>query len=112
MPHIHVNASGPISAQQEQMLVTEIGEAISLLPGMKPAYLMIHLDENCHLYFGGTGDCAFVEVDRFGKIPEDASRRLTARLSEIIEKILTISRDRIYVKYAESPYWGCHGNNL
>ena len=112
MPHIHVNVTCPVSPQQEQLLVREIGEAISLLPGMKSNYLMIHLDADCRLYFGGTGNCAFLEVDRFGKLPPEACGDLTARLSSIVEDILSISKDRTYVKYVECPYWGCHGANF
>lgn len=112
MPHIQVNVTCSIDPEQEQTLVQEIGEAISLLPGMKAEYLMIRLESDCHLYFGGTGNCAFLEIDRFGAIPKDASDALTARLSEIVETVLGISRDRTYLKYTENPYWGCHGHNF
>lgn len=112
MPHIHVNATCPISKEQEAVLVKEIGNAVSLLPGMKAEYLMIRLEDNCRLFFGGKGACAFVEIDRFGAIPEDASQALTAQLSEIVEQTLGISKDRTYLKYTENPYWGCHGRNL
>ena len=43
MPHIQVNATCPIDREQEQQLITQIGDAISLLPGMKAEYLMIRL---------------------------------------------------------------------
>ena len=112
MPHIQVNATCPITEEQEAKLVQQIGDSISLLPGMKAEYLMIRLEPQCHLYFGGTDDCAFIEVDRFGAIPADASQQLTAKLSEIIETVLGISKDRTYVMYTEHPYWGCHGHNF
>ena len=112
MPHIQVNATCPIDKAQEKALVDQLGDAISLLPGMKKDYLMIRLEDQCRLFFGGTGDCAFVEIDRFGTIPEDASQALTARISDIVEQVLGISRDRTYLKYTENPYWGCHGHNL
>ena len=81
MPHIQVNATCPIDREQEQQLIAQIGDAISLLPGMKAEYLMIRLEDDCRLFFGGTGSCAFVEIDRFGRIPEEASQALTERLS-------------------------------
>lgn len=112
MPFIRVNVAMPVSREQEQALVRDIGDAISLIPGMKAAYLMIQILDDSRLFFGGTGDCALLEVDRFGSIPAEASQKLTARLSEIVEQILGISRDRTYVKYVECPYWGCHGANF
>ena len=112
MPHIQVNATCPIDREQEQQLIAQIGDAISLLPGMKAEYLMIRLEDDCRLFFGGIGSCAFVEIDRFGPIPEEASRALTERLSEILESVLGISRDRMYLKYTENQYWGCHGHNF
>lgn len=112
MPHIQVNATCSISQTQERTLLEQLGDAISLIPGMKADYLMIRLEENCRLFFGGTGECALIEIDRFGRIPEDASQALTARISEIVEQALGISKDRMYLKYTESPCWGCHGHNL
>ena len=53
-----------------------------------------------------------MEIDRFGTIPEEASRAMTARISQIVEETLGISQDRMYLKYTENPYWGCHGHNL
>ena len=103
MPHIQVNATCPIDREQEQQLIAQIGDAISLLPGMKAEYLMIRLEDDCRLFFGGTGSCAFVE---------EASQALTKRLSDILERVLDISRDRMYLKYTENPYWGCHGHNF
>lgn len=112
MPHIQINATCDIDRFQERRLIQQLGEAISIFPGMKPEYLMIRLEGNCRLFFGGTGECAFVEIDRFGTIPEDASRAMTARISQIVEETLGISQDRMYLKYTENPYWGCHGHNL
>ena len=51
MPHIQVNATCPIDREQEQQLITQIGDAISLLPGMKAEYLMIRLEDDCRLFF-------------------------------------------------------------
>lgn len=112
MPHIQINATCAITPVQERTLVDQLGAAISLLPGMKADYLMVRLEDNCRLFFGGSSDCVFVEIDRFGTIPEEASRAMTARISQIIEETLGISRDRTYLKYTENPYWGCHGHNL
>lgn len=53
MPHIQVNATCPIDREQEQQLITQIGDAISLLPGMKAEYLMIRLEDDCRLFFRG-----------------------------------------------------------
>ena len=47
MPHIHINATCDIDRSQERKLIQQLGEAISLFPGMKPDYLMIRLEGNC-----------------------------------------------------------------
>ena len=112
MPHIHINATCDIDRSQERKLIQQLGEAISLFPGMKPEYLMIRLEGNCRLFFGGAVECAFVEIDRFGAISEEASRAMTAHVSQIVEETLGISQERTYLKYTENPYWGCHGHNL
>ena len=51
MPHIQVNATCSISQTQERTLLEQLGDAISLIPGMKADYLMIRLEENCRLFF-------------------------------------------------------------
>ena len=112
MPCIKVSTTAAINADQEKKLVAEIGEAIKIVKPMQPAYLMIKLEPEAHLTFGGTGDCAFVEVDRYGEIPADEADALTERVSKIIADTLGIVNDRTYVRYIWAPFWGCHGHNF
>lgn len=44
MPYIHTKVSNEISPEQEKSLKTQLGEAISLLPGKSEQWLMLDFE--------------------------------------------------------------------
>ena len=114
MPMIITKASTPITEQQQAELTRALGEAIALLPGKTEEWLMLSFEENVRLAFRGKSDrpLCYVEVNLLGKAPRSAYDKLTERLCEIIENLLGISQDGIYVKYEEAEVWGYNGFNF
>lgn len=114
MPHISSNVSCPISAQQETELKARLGKAISILSGKSERWLMLSFHDNCRIYFAGENSkpSAFVEVQVLGKINPNESSSLSAEICNIFEETLSISPDRIYIKYEEVEQWGFNGGNF
>ena len=52
MPFINAKFSTPVSAEQEKTIKAALGEAITLL-GKPERYLMVEIEDNRRLYFGG-----------------------------------------------------------
>lgn len=114
MPFIHTRVNRPIDQETEKSLSQQLGKAISLLPGKSESWLMLHFEDNCHLYF--KGDCgkplAFVNVKLFGASDESSYQKLTAEITRILKDGLAIAPEHIYVQYDEIEHWGWNGANF
>ncbi len=110
---IEAKVSVSLSEEKRTALKTEFGKAVSII-GKPENYLMIHLDDNQDLYFGGKklDSGAYVEVKVFGTVDAGASRKMTAQICEILEKQLGIPGNAVYVSYFGTPHWGWNGSNF
>ena len=107
MPFINTKVTTEITKEKEEILKAELGKAITLI-GKGEAYLMLGFEDNCRLWLGGKNDTdmAFVEVSLLGHTTKDKAEKLTAAICDIMEKELSISGDKVYVKYSETDLWG------
>ena len=114
MPCIQTKVSVKMTEQQEKTIKTELGKAISLIPGKSENWLMLIFEDDCKIYFQGNCDqsAAFVEVKIYGKANAGVYNKMTAAITDILSKELQIAPNRIYVKYEEVAYWGWNGNNF
>ena len=114
MPFIDTKVTKKISAEDEKRLTALFGKAIELIPGKSEKWLMLNFTDECRMAFRGRceSDMAMIEVKIFGKAAKKAYDDLTARLTEIINAVLDIPADKIYVKYEEASTWGYNGFNF
>ena len=114
MPYIDTKTSAIITKDQKDRLIKEFGAAIELIPGKSEEWLMLNFDGGCRMAFRGISDvpCAMIDVQIFGKTTDQAYDALTERICAIINDILEIPSDRIYVKYTEKDRWGYNGFNF
>lgn len=107
MPYINAKFSIPVSPEQELQLKGALGGAITLLS--KPErYLMVEIEDNRRLYFGGSNDrpIAYFDVALLHSAPRAAYERLTVRLCEVAKEIMGVDGDNVYVKFEETESWG------
>lgn len=114
MPFINSKVSVTLTKKQKEELKTELGKAITLIPGKSESWLMLGFEDNYCLYFKGEAfeKIAFVEVKIFGTTTTEAYDKLTAAICDIFNKVLGIDSDKIYVKYEEVSHWGYNGFNF
>ena len=114
MPMISTKTNVAISAEQEIDLKSRLGEAIAVLSGKSENWLMLDFQDNCRLWFQGDNSApiAYIEVKVYGRIDYSQSNKLTAKLCKIFNEVMSISPDRIYVKYEEVDMWGYDGSNF
>ncbi len=114
MPYISTKTTAKVSREQEIRLKEELGRAIELIPGKSEKYLMLNLDDGCRMAFGGSTepDIAMVEIDIFGRADDSAFDALTERVCDIINEVVGVAKNRIYVKYREVDRWGFNGYNF
>lgn len=113
MPYINTKTNLPLALQEEQAIKTQLGQAIEILPGKSEAWLMVGFQPEQALWFQGTDEpAALVEVAVYGGAPADAYDQLTARITDILCAYLPLQPGRVYVKYAETEFWGWNGSNF
>lgn len=113
MPMIKVDATVKLNDAKRDMLKTELGKAISIM-GKPESYLMIELNDEKDLYFGGNKleKGAYVEIKVLGSIDAPQSDRMTAKVCEILRNITDIPGDAVYVSYWGTASWGWNGSNF
>lgn len=114
MPFINTTVTCRIDDSKRETLKTLLGEAIALIPGKSEKFLMLAFSDSTKMYFSGndSSDTAFIEVKVFGTVKKEDYDALTARLTEIYNSVLSIPKDRIYIKYEECFNWGWNGANF
>lgn len=114
MPFINSKTTVSVSEQQREQLKTQLGEAISLIPGKSERWLMLDLQDQHQMYFQGKSfeQIAFVEVKIFGTASDDVYNALTAKICQIYQTVLQIPSDKVYVAYQEIEHWGWNGSNF
>ncbi len=107
MPFINAKFSTTVSPEKEYEIKSALGEAISLL-GKSERYLMVQIQDDCRMYFGGENDkpMAFFDVSLLHSAPRASYEKLTERLCGIAEEYLGIDGDHVYVKFEETESWG------
>ena len=114
MPFIDLKTTAGISAEKESALRAAYGRAIECIRGKSEAWLMLNFSDRCCMAFRGepTPDLAMIEVQIFGTASDAEYDDLTAALTEETARILSLSPDRIYIRYAEVEHWGWNGANF
>lgn len=113
MPCINAKFSVPLDAEKKDALKTDFGKAI-LVMGKPETYLMVCLEENAMIYFGGKKleRGAFVEVSALGQIDSGQSRKMSAEICDILKRRLDIPGECVYITYQGYKDWGWNGGNF
>jgi len=113
MPYINTTTNAKINTTAATELTKAFGKAISIVSGKNESQLMLAFHDSVRMAFKGDEitPTVMLEVDLFGKSDAKELNALTEELTKIVNEVLGISPDRIYVKYLEYSYWGVGGKN-
>ena len=114
MPCIKTTTSVPVSDAQRKALQARFGKAIEIFPGKSERWLMLVTEDSKNISLAGddTTPAAWVELSLVGKSDRTHFERMTAEICTILEEVLSIRPDRVYVKYEEVEHWGWNGGNF
>ena len=113
MPYIELKTNITITEDRESILIKELGQAITAIPGKTENWLMLGFKGDMKMAFrGDTSPLAMIEIDLYGKADSTYYDILTRRVCDITSSTLSIPGERIYVKYREVEYWGYDGENF
>lgn len=114
MPFISTKTNKKLTKDNEIALKEAFGKAIELLPGKTEKWLMLSFDGDCHMAFHGDMDSemAYLTVSLVGSAANEAYDALTKELCRIMQDVLGIAPDMVYIKYEEIDHWGFNGFNF
>lgn len=113
MPFINTKTTAALSNSKKDSLTAEITNITRECLGKGENWIMTGYEDNASLSFQkSTADIAYVEVKTFGTPSPAGASQMTAKLSSLFERELSISPGRIYVAYFPTDKWGWNGSNL
>ncbi len=113
MPYINVKTNAALNDSAKEEIKSQLGQAITAIPGKSEGWLMVNIDEPSAMYFKGSDEsCAMFEVSLFGSASSSAYDKLTELICAISEQYLGVSASRTYVKYFETQHWGWNNMNF
>ncbi len=113
MPYINVKTNSKLSKSALNEIKSELGKAITAIPGKSEAWLMVNIDEPSSMFFNGSDEaCAMFEVSIFGKASDSDYDKLTEIICSVSEKYLGVAPSRTYIKYSEIEHWDWNNMNF
>ena len=112
MPYINVSVPQKLTDETVIALKSELGQAISLIPGKNESVLMIIVEDGKKIFFGGDaqGNEAFVDVRVYGKCELGNKRLFTETVYEIFGRLLGTAPGRMFLNFTEHDSWGIRGS--
>lgn len=109
MPYLHLSVQNPLTAEEKHELCESIGPLMPLLPGKTRQNTMMHIEDSCTIELGDASPCLFLEVRMFKASPEDAKQAFVKAISDLLEKKLSVPKNRMYINLTELDSWGSNG---
>ena len=114
MPYLNIQTNHQIDVEETQTLLKSLSQSVAKILGKSENYVMIALESGKPMIFAGNdAPNAYVELKSLG-LPENETAHFSASLCELIEHQTGISKDRIYIEFAnpERHMWGWNGKTF
>ena len=114
MPYIDLKTTCNLDNAKKESLKTQFGKAIESFPGKTENWLMVNIEDEKDMWFGGENStgCCMADIAIFGKATGEAYNKMTSAMTVILSAELNIPPNRIYIKYSEYDRWGWNGGNF
>lgn len=114
MPFLKIQTNQSLNDTQQQQLLNDASQLVSSELGKSENYVMVAIEPPVPISFAGsTEPTAYLELKSIG-LPENKTQGLSTALCSLIEKNTGISKDRIYIEFADAPraMWGWNGGTF
>ncbi len=111
MPYIEVTLSKSLNAQEKDQLKSKLGELISIIPGKTESVLMIHINEDASLYFGGEKNdtIAYMVIKLYKESAFEHKAAFAKQVYAYMEQACGVSPDSFFLNFEVHNAWGFHG---
>lgn len=111
MPMLKIQTNQAVAPDRRQALVSKASQTVATLLGKPERYVMVSLEHNPAMLFGGSdAPLAYLELKSIG-LPESKTPQLSSGLATLLHDELGLAADRIYIEFADAPraMWGWDG---
>lgn len=114
MPLLKIQTNIPIETAAGDSLIRKASQQVASLLGKPERYVMVSLEENPAMLFGGSDDpLAYLELKSIG-LPETRTSELSQALTSLMNAELGLSAERVYIEFTDAPraMWGWNGGTF
>jgi phenylpyruvate tautomerase len=114
MPYLKIQTNQTISADQAQDLISKASQLVANELGKPEKYVMVALAPPVPMLFAGShAPTAYLELKSIG-LPSSQTGQLSQALCALMENELAISKERIYIEFADAAraMWGWNGSTF
>jgi phenylpyruvate tautomerase len=114
MPLLKIQTNQPVDTDKKHALAAEASKAVADMLGKPERYVMVSIEENPAMLFGGSGEpLAYLELKSIG-LPESKTGDFSAALAALLDRHLGLPADRVYIEFADAPrtMWGWNGGTF
>lgn len=114
MPYLMIQTNQNIDAAAAKTLLSKASKLVATELGKPESYVMVALEASVPMLFAGDdAPLAYLELKSIG-LPESKTASLSAALCNLMEEAVSISKDRVYIEFADAPraMWGWNGGTF
>jgi len=114
MPLLKIQTNEPVDTDKRRALAADASKAVADMLGKPERYVMVSIEENPAMLFGGSdAPLAYLELKSIG-LPETKTGDFSAALTILLDRHLGLPADRIYIEFADAPraMWGWNGGTF
>ena len=101
MPYFSIETNRPLDQASIQQLLKKTSTFIADLLGKPESYVMISLQPDTPLIFGGSdAPAAFVRLKSIG-LPQDRCPEMSEKICRLIEQDLGVPQDRVFIDFKD-----------
>lgn len=114
MPYLKIQTNLPLTRKTRNNILKHASALVSQELEKPEGYVMIALQPDTPMMFAGTAEpVAFLELKSIG-LPARKTKLLSKVLCKVINELLGIAKDRIYIKFIDvrRSMWGWKGDTF
>ncbi|TCK17614.1 macrophage migration inhibitory factor (MIF) [Thiogranum longum] len=108
MPLLKIQTNQAIDETTAKTLIKDASARVAELLGKPERYVMVSLEHNPDMVFGGSDEpLAYLELKSIG-LPESRTGELSSGLCKLLNTSLDLPADRVYIEFADAArhMWG------
>ncbi len=103
MPCLTIQTNIEVEQNTTADLLRKISASVAATLGKPESYVMVALHTGIAMSFAGnSAPLAYLELKSLG-LPEERTTEFSAQLCQLMEEVLGIEKERIYIEFASPP---------